>query len=187
MKHCLITYALLLVSIAVPSGCASSRNSKAVDSTKQAAKIQTLVSSQLAAYTQLLAMYPEDDQGRGKEKVFPTIEEQPMTYGLVLSAESLPFHATKVEESRRRIRKAARWLLDNQDLDRDGKPGWGLPQAWDAFSDGTVDPTNQPFTITTAIVLNGLMDSLALNDFWSHAERKEIDSVMAQVAVRWCK
>jgi hypothetical protein len=132
-------------------------------------------------------MYPENDQGRGKEKVFPTIEEQPMTYGLVLSAESLHFRATHGEESRRRIRKAVRWLLDNQDLDKDGKPGWGLPQPWDAFSDGTLNPTNQPYTITTAIVLNGLMDSLTLDDFWSRTERKEVDAVMAKVAMRWCK
>lgn len=187
MKRRLITYALLLISVALSSDCANSRNSGAKDSTRRAAKIRRLDPSQLAAYTQLIAMYPEEDQGLGKEKVFPTIEEQPMTYGLILSAESLHFHATHDEGSRQRIRKSVRWLLDNQDLDRDGKPGWGLPQAWDAFSDGTLDPTNQPYTITTAIVLNGLMDSLALNDFWSHAERKEIETVMANVAVRWCK
>jgi hypothetical protein len=187
MKCRLITCASLLISVALPSGCASSQNSEAGDSVNRTAKVRTVDSSQLAAYSQLIAMYPEDDQGLGKEKVFPTIEEQPMTYGLVLSAESIHFRATHGEESQRRIRKAVRWLLDNQDLDRDGKPGWGLPQSWDAFSDGTFNPTNQPYTITTAIVLNGLMDSLALADFWSHAERKEIDAVMANVAVRWCK
>jgi hypothetical protein len=187
MKRHLIIYALLLISVALPSGCAISQNSEAKDSTHRTAKIGTLDPSQLAAYTQLIAMYPEEDEGLGKEKVFSTIEEQPMTYGLVLSAESLRFRATHGEESRLRIRNAVRWLLDNQDLDRDGKPGWGLPQAWDAFSDGTLNVTNQPYTITSAIVLNGLMDSLELDDFWSHAERKEIDTVMANVAVRWCK
>ena len=186
MKRCFNICAWLLISVVLSSGCADTRKSETAGSSDPVAKARALDPVQLAAYTQLIAMYLEGDQGLGKEKVFTTLEEQPMTYGLVLSAESLHFRATHSDESRRRIRQAVRWLLDNQDLHHDGKPGWGLPQAWDAFGDGTTNSINQPYTITTAIVLNGLMDTLALDDFWSQPERSEIDAVMARVAVRWC-
>ncbi len=110
-----------------------------------------------------------------------------MTYGLVLSAEAVRFKATGHDEGRRRVRKAARWLMDNSDLDRDGRPGWGLPQAWDAFQDGTTNPPNHPYTITTAIVLNGLLESLAIPFFWTPAEQKEMKTLIGQVALRWCR
>lgn len=141
----------------------------------------------VTAYERLLALYPEDTQGVGKENFFPTLEHQPMTYGLIASAESLHFARTHGDESGRRIRKAVRWLLDNQDLDGDGKPGWGLPQEWDAFADKTTNPVNHPYTITTAIVMNGLLDALAVADVWSAAERDEMRAVMAKVVLRWCR
>jgi hypothetical protein len=183
IKYYFLTTASFLLAIVLYSGCTNLRGNLAGGT----AKARTPDPDQLVAYEQLIAMYPEDNQGLGKEKKSPTIEQQPMTYGLVLSAESFHFKATHGEESRRRIRKAVSWLLDNQDLDRDGKPGWGLPQAWDAFRDSTLNPINQPYPITSAIVLNGLLESLTLDDFWSDSERDEIRTVMAKVAVRWCK
>jgi hypothetical protein len=143
----------------------------------------------LAAYERkkLIALYPEDSQGLGKESLFPTLEHQPMTYGLIASAESLRFRRTHSDESHRRLRKAVRWWLDNQDLDRDGLPGWGLPQAWDAFADGSTNPVNHPYTITTAIVMNGLLDALGIDGFWSPAERDEMRAVMAKVVLRWSR
>jgi hypothetical protein len=139
------------------------------------------------AYGQLLALFPEDAQGYGADNFFPTSAHQPMTYGLVLSAETLHFGARPNEESRRRIRKAARWLVDHNDLDGDGLPGWGLPQAWDAFQDGSTNPENHPYTITTAIVMNGLLDALAIPSFWSEQERDETRRLLGRVALRWCK
>lgn len=159
------------------TGCATNRAERGTGA----------VNTQVTAYEQLIALYPEDSQGLGKENFFPTVEHQPMTYGLIVSAESFRYRKTHGDESRRRIRKAVRWLLDNQDLDKDGLPGWGLPQAWDAFGDGTTNSVNQPYTITSAIVLNGLLDSLTIKDFWSGAERDEMRSVMARVIVRWCR
>lgn len=181
MKHYLLSIALLLTVVSLLTGCINSRDNSEGRTTMD----RTLDPDQYTAYKELIAMYPEDNQGLGKEKVFTTIEEQPMTYGLILTSESLHFRATSGEESKRRIQKAVRWLLDNQDLDHDGKPGWGLPQAWDAFNDGTVNPINHPYTITSAIVINGLLETLTLKDFWSDSERDEILSVIAKVAVRW--
>lgn len=37
--------------------------------------------------------------------------------------------------------------------------GWGLPYEWDAYRDGTVNPETTAYAITTALVLNGLLDA----------------------------
>ena len=142
-----------------------------------------------AVYEKLLAMYPEESQGLGADDHFRLSppEHQPMTYGLILTSEALRFRRTGADECRRRIRKATDWLVANADLDRDGKPGWGLPQAWDAFQDGSVNPRNQPYTITTAIVLNGMLDALADRSLCSQAESEQIVRLVSQVVLRWCR
>lgn len=135
------------------------------------------------AYQQLLARFPEEAQGRGLDRGDETRKpaDQPMTYGLVLSAESLRHRIAPTDEGRRRVRQAARWLIANRDLDGDGKPGWGLPHAWG------VHPRNCPYTITTAIVLDGFLDALALGNFWSAPEYAELLGLARAVAVRWCR
>jgi hypothetical protein len=138
------------------------------------------------AYKELIAKFPEERQGFGVDKFLEATEEQPMTYGLVLSAEAIRLKNDPNDESRRRVKKATVWLLKNQDLDRDGKPGWGLPQPWDAWADGTRNPGNQPYTITTAICLNGLLDSLAVTGLWTNAERNGIRDLMKRIVLRWC-
>lgn len=142
-----------------------------------------------AAYEKLLAMYPEESQGLGGDDHFRLSppEHQPMTYGLILTSEALRFRRTGADESRRRIRKAMDWVLANADLDGDDKPGWGLPQAWDAFQDGSTNPTNHPYTITTAIVLNGMLDALANRSFWSAGECEHICDLAGRVVMRWCR
>lgn len=143
-------------------------------------------------YRDLLATFPEDRQGFGKDADKnadgPELvtDHQPMTYGFVISAEARHFRFDRNDESRRRVRKAARWLLDHRDLDGDGKPGWGLPQAWPAWGHAP-NPHHQPYTITTGIVLDGLLDALDLPDFWSAAERQEMLALCVQVAMRWCR
>jgi hypothetical protein len=135
------------------------------------------------AYAQLLPLFPADAQGRGLDRGDETRKpaDQPMTYGLILSAESLRFRIAPTGEGQRRVRQAARWLINNRDLDGDGKPGWGLPHAWG------IHPRNCPYTITTAIVLDGLLDALALPKFWSDSERAEILGLARAVVMRWCR
>lgn len=137
------------------------------------------------AYLDLLAKFPATDQGLSKEPTFQDIAEQPLTYALLLTAESLRYLASPTDEGRQRIRNATNWLVANRDLDQDGKPGWGLPDAWDAFGDGTVNPPNQPYTFTTAMVLLALMNAESLPNFWRDAERAELLFVMRGVALRW--
>ncbi|MDD4869038.1 MAG: hypothetical protein PHR77_00655 [Kiritimatiellae bacterium] len=74
-------------------------------------------------YTELLTVFPEDRQGYGKDWFLMAVDHQPMTYGFVLSAEAIHFQRDPNDESRRRVKKAVRWLIDNRDLDGDGLPG----------------------------------------------------------------
>jgi hypothetical protein len=138
-------------------------------------------------YAQLLALFPEDRQGYGKDAFRGYTGDQPMTLGLVVSAEAIHYLHMPNDESRRRVRTGVRWLLDHRDLDHDGAPGWGLPQPWDTFADGTENPANHSYTITTAIVMNGLLDALRASDLWSSAEKTEIRDMLVSVSRRWCR
>ena len=53
--------------------------------------------------------------------------------------------------------KAGNWLLENADANGDGVIGWGVPVAWDAYGDGSVNPENTEYTISTAIVVDALL------------------------------
>lgn len=86
----------------------------------------------------------------------------PKAYAMVLSSELLQYYKSFGKYDLTLANKAGRWLLDNYDLNKDGIAGWGVPIAWDAFGDGTVNPANSEYTITTGIVLNALLDWVEL-------------------------
>ncbi|MHC4122742.1 MAG: hypothetical protein ACYSSI_04145 [Planctomycetota bacterium] len=140
-----------------------------------------------SAYKSLLSKFPEDKQGYGNDAMLDFVGDEPMTYGLVLSAEAIHYKKFANRESQQRIRKAVQWIIDNNDLDKDGLPGWGLPQPWDAFADGSTNPPNQPYTITTAIVLNGLLDALKSKSLWTDSEYKQMRAIISKVILRWCR
>lgn len=150
-------------------------------------KIDNTLTEDLYKYESLLSMFQYESQGSSLEPSLTLYGpyEQPMTYGLILSAESIHYRASRTNESKERIRNATKWLIDNSDLNGDGKPGWGLPQAWDAFSDGTTNPENHPYSITTSIVLEGLLDSLNIKNFWTEDEEKEIKELISEVVLYW--
>ncbi len=50
------------------------------------------------------------------------------------------------------------WLLDHSDENSNGITGWGVPVAWDAYGDGSVNPANTEYTISTAIAIHALLD-----------------------------
>lgn len=135
-----------------------------------------------AAYHQLLALFPEEHAGRGIDRgdAKGVVADHPMTYGLVLSAESLRHRVEPTAEGRRRVRAAARWLCDNSRLGADGKPGWGLPYAWNER------PRDTSYTITTAIVVEGLLDALEADVGWTAEESAAIVALMRAVNERWC-
>jgi hypothetical protein len=143
--------------------------------------------SNTSEYMSLLEKFPLDAQGKGFDPYFTSVEtHQATTYAQVLSSESFHYKNSPNIESRQRITKAVSWLLENADLDGDGKPGWGLPFAWDAFGDGSINPVNQPYTIDTAIVAIGLMDALEIEGFWSDEEKQQIILCLHNVFTRWC-
>jgi len=167
----------MLLTIAVCVVLASATVSRAAEPTSSPQKL----------YADLLATFPEDRQGYGKDGFLLVVDHQPMTYGLVLSAEAVHFQRKPNDETQRRVRKAVRWLMDNRDLDGDGLPGWGLPQPWDAWADGTTNGPNHVYTITTAIVLDGLMDAMEARPLWTENEIKEMRGLVIDVVMRWCR
>lgn len=140
--------------------------------------------SQPLRYETLLSRFPEAHEINNSNQ---NRKLQPMTYGLVLSAESIRFNYRPTAEGQRRTKNAFAWLCNNSDIDGDGFPGWGLPDAWDAFGDGSVNAPNHPYTITTAICLNGLQDALMLEEFWSSSEKNAATHLLADTAIRWCR
>jgi hypothetical protein len=50
------------------------------------------------------------------------------------------------------------WLREYADANADGVVGWGLPFAWDAFGDGSPNPAGSSYAISTAIVIDALLD-----------------------------
>ncbi|HWR14178.1 MAG TPA: hypothetical protein VN577_05090 [Terriglobales bacterium] len=138
-------------------------------------------------YLQLLSRFSVESPGFGPDAFFEDISDQPMAVGLLLQAEDLRYRATYTDDSKTRIRAAVRWLFTHADDDHDGTPGWGLPEPWDAFSDGSSNPANQPYTITTALALEGLLDAAASPELWNSQDRAAIQELVKQVVMTWCE
>lgn len=86
-----------------------------------------------------------------------TAEDVPKSYAMVLLAELDRMDAGLKPESRNMAAAAGRWLLDHADENGDGVIGWGVPVAWDAYGDGSINPANTEYTISTAIVVDALL------------------------------
>lgn len=168
-----ILFALFLMGI-LSVGCSSASKSNEK-------KYQNL-------YQDLLEKFPPGSIGFGLEPTFPKQSYQPMTYALVLESEGIHNTIAPNQESEAIIREAALWLIENQDLDQDGKVGWGLPDAWDAFQDDSPNPENHPYTITTALVLQAFLVSINEQNasIWTETEYSQILDVVIQSADRWC-
>lgn len=110
------------------------------------------------AYTAILGNLDPDRPGRGKDVFNHRKQDRPMAYGLILSAESNRFKATKDSSAIQMARNCGRWILNNSDLNSNGIYGFGLADAWDAFGDSSVNPANTEYTITTALAVEGLLD-----------------------------
>src|SRR5690606_11942402 len=64
---------------------------------------------------------------------------------------------------------AGQWLLQHDDENQDGTIGWGVPVAWDAYGDGSVNPKDTEYTISTAIAVDALLSWLDFSDTSLHA------------------
>lgn len=81
----------------------------------------------------------------------------PKSYAMILLAELERKQTALAQHLPNLGPKAGRWLLDNARLSPNGIVGWGVPVAWDAYGDGSVNPENTIYSISTAIVANALM------------------------------
>lgn len=99
--------------------------------------------------------------GRGSDHFSSKEKDRPMAYGLILSAEAWRYRHIQSAAAAQTMRQTGQWILDHGDVNDNGVTGFGLADAWDAFGDGTVNPANQEYTITTSMVVQGLMDWLA--------------------------
>ena len=106
----------------------------------------------------VVANIDPDHPGRGLAD-YPSDEpaDVPKSYALILLG--------AVEEARGQKRqginelggKAGKWLIENSDANGDGIIGWGVPIAWDAYGDGSINPENTEYSISTAIVIDALL------------------------------
>jgi len=87
-----------------------------------------------------------------------TVEDIPKSYAMILKAETIRQRHGYLEDLPSLAHEAGNWLLDNSDLDNDGIIGWGVPVAWDAYGDGSENPVHTAYTISTAIVVDALLD-----------------------------
>ncbi|MBL8326665.1 MAG: hypothetical protein JNJ89_17065 [Rubrivivax sp.] len=81
----------------------------------------------------------------------------PKSYAMVLLAEVERQGSGWRSGQANLARAAGEWLLTHADENGDGVVGWGLPVAWDAYDDGSVNPANTEYTISTAIVIDALL------------------------------
>lgn len=81
----------------------------------------------------------------------------PKSYAMILLAETRRLEYSYLDNLPNLAYTSGKWLLDNKNLDGDDIIGWGLPVAWDAYGDGTTNPENTEYTISTAIVVDALL------------------------------
>ena len=84
--------------------------------------------------------------------------EHAMTYALLASSEARRYQLTGHAEALDNAVEAAKWLLENSIQNNVSETGWGLPFAWDAFADGSLNSKNTIYTITTSLGILSLLD-----------------------------
>lgn len=84
-----------------------------------------------------------------------TSDDVPKGYAMILKAELLAMREVGVSLL---ARSAGNFLLEHSDERKDGFPGWGVPLAWDPYGDGSTNPAHTKYTISTAIVIDALLD-----------------------------
>lgn len=139
-------------------------------------------------YGQLLQKFPLNAQAMGPDPYLQEPREHLEIYAILLSAESRRWAATGALDAIARVRSCALRLLETSDLDGDGKVGWGLPFAWDAFGDGSVNSVNHPYTISTAQTLEAFLDALEYApNLFSIEEKRQLETTIANAWKRWSR
>ncbi len=101
-------------------------------------------------YDSLISSLDNENPGFGEETPNGIPSESSMAYALLAQAAALVGDTHTMHLS-------ATWLVENPSSDL--AMGWGLTFAWDAYGDGSVNPPTTVYGITTALAVNGLLES----------------------------
>ncbi len=166
-----------LIALSLPLvlvGCGGSSPSATVDTSTQSARTryaeldQTFVSGQLGVAIDSLS------------NQVATVDE---IHGILLFCESNRFRATGDSAAKARAQEVFDLLVDRQNLDGDDGPGYGIGQAWDAFGDGSVNGVDHPYTVSSAVCIEGILT--ALKSGVLDAEDQQKGAKLAAEAIRW--
>ncbi len=113
-----------------------------------------------------------------------TVEDVAKGYAMVLKAEVLAAETGVNAELSEMGRNAAVFLLASSDDREDGFPGWGVPVAWDPYGDGSINPRDTKYTISTAIVADALLDWIQYDDT---APREEVVALLEMAFLPYTK
>ncbi len=118
-----------------------------------------------AVLDKLQASLDADHPGRGMTDYPSDLPDDiPKAYAMVLLGEIARGRLLGAGEVPRPGPVAGTWLLDHADENRDGVTGWGVPIAWDAYGDGSINPANTEYAISTAISIHALLDWAEVSD-----------------------
>jgi len=125
----------------------------------------------VAILTNVLTNLNHDYPGRGLAD-YPSDEsvDVPKGYAMILLGAEAEAKLRKLGSINDLGTKAGNWLIENADANDDGIIGWGVPVAWDAYGDGSINPENTEYSISTAIVVDALLGWLNYVD----DEKKQI-------------
>jgi hypothetical protein len=84
------------------------------------------------------------------------IEDVPKGYAAILKGEIMGKQSVGPLSPLGRL--AGQFLIDHSDERKDGYPGWGVPAAWDAYGDGSINPRHTKYAIANAVVIDALLD-----------------------------
>lgn len=155
MKKHIIFYVLLL-SLAACGKPVVKPVAKAVDGDKILSKVVVGIDHDYPGRG--LPDYPSEDAA-----------DVPKSYALILLGAVEEARINKRQSINELGQKAGKWLIENSDANGDGVIGWGVPVAWDAYGDGSVNPENTEYAISTAIVVDALLGW----ETYVNKERKE--------------
>lgn len=113
----------------------------------------------------------QDHPGRGLAD-YPSDEpvDVSKSYALVLLGAIEEARGKNLKEVNALGVKAGNWLMENSDANSDGIIGWGVPIAWDAYGDGSINPENTEYSISTAITVDALLGWIEYVDDETRAE-----------------
>ena len=83
-----------------------------------------------------------------------------------------------------KIRELTQYLLDHSDEDGDGILGWGLLFEWDAFSDGSINPSGQVYATEVGNVIEAFLDAID-SEMMTEGQVAEVKNIIHQVIMDW--